>query len=263
MFVARQFKSDPALWEEFYQDQDTQRLDEFGFPALSSTKIVLRDKPEELQDLQGKIDAYWQSNLANNPKANNGHMYAMSGWSDIDYVDSTLIIHAYETDYASLLVKLNKEGATAEEAKFLDDNMMFLGASGFIRYNFLGYECYLAGQVAKKNIKQDMLESVPQGLVPYGFHEQEDPFRKTLEKECLEETSLIPANFSLIRPWGVNVSPRAGNFTLIYEMDLVDDNSKPSSEHHNLKFAGKIEITDQAGKYLWNPVTARLFEKVR
>ena len=260
--MAVSFKDNSALWDDFYHGHCTQRLGELGFPAFSSTKIVLKERPSELQDLQGKIDTFWQNYNAANEGARNGKLYALSGWDDFEYGRGTLMVRAYETNFATLLVKTSKEGLTSKEAEFLDKKVMFLGSGGYIQND----NKYLVGKVAKRNVKQDLWESVPQGFVSYGFHHHEDPFRKTLEKEGKEETALdVAFDFEIVRPYGINLGPRAGNCTIIYHLQLRSsslEKIKCSSEHLDLRWATLGEVLDPAQRYAWTPITRRLFEKI-
>ncbi len=260
--MAVSFKDNPALWDDFYHYHCTRRLRELGFSDISSTKIVLEEKPSELQDLQGKIDAFWCEYSAENKNALNGKLYALSGWNDFEYRQGTLFARAYETNFATLLVKTGKKGLTSTEAEFLDTKVMFLGSAGYIQNG----DKYLVGKVAKRNVKQDLWESVPQGFVSYGFHHHENPFRKTLEKEGKEETALdLALDFDLVSPYGINLGPRAGNCTVIYRLQLNPSSLGKitySSEHLDLRWATVEEVLDPAQRYAWTPITRRLFEKI-
>ena len=257
------WKDDPPAWEEGYRDQDTRLLTKLGFPMLSSTKIVLVEKPLELLALQEKIDKYWQEFAASKQNAFNGQLYAMSGWNDFEYDGNTLIAKAFETNFATLLLKQDARGkVTPEEQEFLDSKIMFLGSSGYVQHK----DNYLVGQVARRNIKQDLWETVPQGSVSHGFHRHDDPFHKTMAKEAMEETSLdLGEDFEVVLPWGINIGPKVGNCTLIYRLQLKPsslEKVKCSPEHLALEWRSKQEILDPANRYTLNPITPRLFEKI-
>ncbi len=261
--MIKAWKDYPEVWDDFYQDQDTRRLEEIGFPSLFSTKIVLADKPKELSALQAKIEAYWQEYAGSRPEAVNGKMYAMTGREDLNFEQDTLLVRAYPANYATLLVKLStKEGLSNEEKEFLDTQVRFLGIAGFIQDG----DKYLAGQVAKRNMKQDLWETIPMGSIDYGLHEREDPFRKTLEKEAKQETNLdLARDFAMNQPWGFNFGPQAGNGTIIYRLQLnhsAQEKIRCSAEHLQLRWATREEIIDSQLRYAWNPVTVRLMEKL-
>ena len=266
--MANILKENKQFWEEMYSDQDTRRLDELRFPPLSDTKIMLVDPPRELQNLQGKIDDLWEefskSKEKNGQKVFNGDLYSMPGWSGVEYSGNTLIVRAFRTNFATLLLKQDARGRmTPKEQNFLDSKIIVLGSSGYVRQG----KNYLVGQVAKRNIKQDLWETVPMGFVDYGFHQYHDPFRKTMNKEAKEETNLnLEQDFDLVLPWGINIGSKIGNCTMIYQLQLKPESLervKCSSEHLALRWATKSEILDPAQRYSWNPITPRLFEKVK
>lgn len=261
--MIKAWKDYPEVWDNFYQDQDTRRWEEIGFPSLFSTKIVLADKPKELSALQSKIDAYWQEYAGSRPEAVNGKMYATTGRDDLNFEQDTLLIRAYQADYATLLVKLSTQaGLTLEERAFLDAKVRFLGVTGFIQDG----DKYLAGQVAKRNMKQDLWETIPMGSIDYGLHEQEDPFRQTLEKEAKQETNLdLAQDFDVVQPWGFNFGPQAGNGTIIYRLQLhtsVREKIRCSAEHLQLRWTTREEVLGPQLRYTWNPVTVCLMEKL-
>lgn len=265
------WKDHPELWERFYQDQETRKLDQLDLKSVRTTKIILQKPPAELQSLQGKLDAFWEEHQRKYQDAKRGKLYALSGRENLTRDGEVLVLRAFETDYATLLIKLaTGTDLAVEESRFLEGKMMFLGVSGFVELEH--QQKYLAGKVAKRNMKHGFWESVPQGTVEYGSHHLRDPLHRTLRREAHQETGTYVGNedgesdFCEVLPRSMNLGPQAGNCTLIYSLRLKEEAREKvrcSPEHSELRWVDAEEIVDPKERYAWNPVTVRLFEKLR
>lgn len=273
------WKDDPVAWEKFYDDQNVVSLACLGFPSFEKTRIIPEEKPEVFYSLESRIEEKWKAFQAENPKSFNAPKNGVRGREALDVDGKTLVIRAYETDFASLIYNLNRddgENSTldSEQRHFLDNNLHFLGVSGYmgltlgaIRHGRIQHDpqkrVYLCGKADGLKIKKGMWELLPSGFVDPGYN-----CKEALDQELEQETGLCFTDDILSsKPTHMNFSPKYGNCSLVYDLflDPISGGNgmiKCSPEHELLGWLTPQFMMDRENRYVMNPVLLKIIENL-
>lgn len=254
------WKDDPVAWEKLYDDQHVVSLASLGFPQFERTRIVAEKKPEIFRSLESMVQKHWAAVKAENPKVFNSVKNGVRGKEALDVDGKDLVIHVYESDFASLIYNLSRgeeENSllTPEQRQFLDNHLHFLGVTGYMQLNGL----YLAGKAAGLKLKSGLWEFVPSGFVDHGMN-----CDGALTTELRQETGLyFQRDIMTMTPTHMNFSPKYGNCTVIYKLSAVSDvpqRVKCSSEHQRLDWLTPQWMMKRENRYTISPPPLKIIE---
>ena len=272
---AKPWKDDPVAWEKLYDDQHIVSLASLGFPQFERTRIVAEEKPEVFLSLESRIQQRWTAFQQENPKAFNSKKNSVRDKEALDVDGNTLVIRVYESDFASLLYNLNRDEAEnstldAEQRYFLDNNLHFLGVTGYIGGTFVPMrhgkilhdkkqKSDLCGKAAGLKLKSGLWELVPSGFVDPG-----KDCEQALASELSQETGLdYDDDIVFAKPTHMNFSPKYGNCTVIYNLSINPEsinNIKCSPEHGRLGWLNPEWMLDRENRYIMSPAPLKVIE---
>ncbi len=260
----------PAQWEELYQSNNTITLDELGLGKFSETRVIITSKPEELQSIEEKIQQFWANFVRSHPQARDDPKLGVRGKEDVYVEDGILVVHAFPTSYAAVRFKNSRveednKDLNEEQRDFLDNHFLTIGAGAYVTAGGK----YLLGKRADGVARAGLIEYVPQGLAdPHGEKSLENIFEVTINQELEEETRLRPEDISERRATHLNIGPKYGDFTLIYQMtvspEAVAKVKANPSEHTDIFWKKEDALRElmHGDRYSVTPVTVALLEKI-
>jgi hypothetical protein len=247
----------PDLWKQIYDDcQVISNPEHF---RAEHTKLELVDAPPELAELSDKTATFWEK-YSQSPMGRNDHNGKKYAFDDMKKVGNTLVVRAFETDYATMMMKrLGQNNLTPEERDSLK-YLMVIGVGGYV----MDGDDYLLGMIKGKGQTSDLWENIPQGFLESGAHEQSNPFLRTLRKEFEEETLTDP-NDVITETALTHISSGKlyGALTLIYGTQATPSLRQliplVTDEHRRFSWANVEDVLDPHKKSMMHPATVKLF----
>src|SRR3989344_597124 len=253
-------KDNPSRWQELYASNDTRSFSGYGFGNVETIALSIHDPPPVLRDFRSCVEDFWGEFIAGKTGFTNEQKYAAKGF-DYAYGGSTLTLNVFLTDYATVRFKNSRSAAyekklTNPQRQFLD-TFLTLGVGAYLH---MGEEVLLGR--CQGDVKKDLLENVPQGMV--------DPdtdytsISSAFARELSEETGLSLTALEHCRPTHINVGRTFGDFTIIYQGEVIPTWKKlvRSREHTELWWMKEdtLRWMVQEPPLIFNPVTVALVE---
>src|SRR3989338_1018555 len=253
-------KDNPSRWQELYASNDTRSFSGYGFGNVEKIALSVQDPPSILRDLRSCVEDFWGEFIAGKTGFTNEPKYRTQGF-DYDYDGKTLTVNVFMTDYATVRFK-NSRGAAYDEKlthsqqQFLNE-LLKVGVGAYLREG----NKILLGR-CRNGIKQDLLENVPQGM---GDPDNDyTSISSAFARELSEETGLSLTALENCRPTHINVGRTFGDFTIIYQGEVLPTWKKlvRSQEHTELWWMKEdtLRWMVQEPPLIFNPVTVALVE---
>src|SRR3989338_3205917 len=264
-------KNDPILWAEIYDSCVTYSPTYFGLSSIKDVQIIPAPVPKQVKSLSSIIEQFWDGMKKINQKLRNDAKYVLTGLSDIDVKNTTLIVKAYQADYATVLFKNSRtqpynQQLSVEKQQFLDTQFFTVGVEGYVTTD---NQQVLFGTRADRGPRAGLHETIPRGLVDYQV-DSKNLLIDSLARELQEETNLdFYKDMSTSQPIHIMLGSKFGDCTIVNHMvcktaSIPKAKANPA-EHTNLFWLNaqtpKIyrEIMDNRIQY--NPATIITLEE--
>ncbi len=265
------WKNNPIRWNEIYNSCVTYSPAYFGLSAITDVQIVPAPVPNQIQGLTPLIEQFWRDVTKTNPKLRNDAKYALTGLSDVDVKNNTLIVKSYQTDYATVLFKNSRnqtynQQLSVEQQQFLDTQFFTLGAEGYVTTD---NQQVLFGTRADRGPRGGLHETIPRGLADFEL-DTTNLIKSTLARELQEETGLdFKEDIRSYHPTHVIVGSKFGDFGIVHYMVCKTASIpkvKPNPKEHTALFwlnAQTPVVYEQimATRTQYNPATISTLEE--